>query len=255
MQLWLDGQKSTELRSGTDEASVPAQKTMANDREKEAAARASLQFVRDGHVVGLGTGSTAAYFIQLLGEQVRNGLRIRGIPTSDRSRELALSLGIPLLTLDDCQEIDVTVDGADEVDPQLRLIKGGGGALLREKIVASATRQMIVVADASKRVERLGKFPLPVEVIRFAQALVANRIAALGAEVQLRRDATGNPYLTDENNHILDCRFGEIRDPDGLAQTLSGTPGVVEHGLFIGMASVALFARGSEIVELRRQVS
>lgn len=225
---------------------------MANDQEKEAAARASLRFVKDGQVVGLGTGSTAAYFIKLLGEEVKNGLRIRGIPTSVRSRELATRLGIPVITLDDCQEIDVTVDGADEVDPQLRLIKGGGGALLREKIVASATRQMIVVADASKQVQRLGKFPLPVEVIRFAQAFVAKRIAALGAEVQLRRDAAGNAYLTDENNHILDCRFGEMRDPDGLARQLSDMPGVVEHGLFIGMASVALFARGSEIVELKR---
>ena len=225
---------------------------MANDLEKEAAARASLDFVIEGQVVGLGTGSTAAYFIKLLGERVKAGLGIRGIPTSDRSRELAQSLGIPLVTLDDCQEIDVTVDGADEVDPELRLIKGGGGALLREKIVASATRQMIVVADASKQVQRLGKFPLPVEVIRFAQALVAKRIKALGAEVQLRRDGAGNAYVTDENNHILDCRFGEMRDPDKLARELSQMPGVVEHGLFIGMASVALFARGSEIVELRR---
>ena len=225
---------------------------MANDQEKEAAARASLQFVTDGQVVGLGTGSTAAYFIQLLGEKVRQGLRIRGIPTSDRSRELALSLGIPLITLDECQEIDVTVDGADEVDPQLRLIKGGGGALLREKIVASATKQMIVVADASKRVERLGKFPLPVEVIKFAQALVAKRIAVMGAQVQLRANADGSLYVTDENNYILDCRFGEISDADGLARELSQMPGVVEHGLFIAMASVALFARGTEIVELRR---
>jgi ribose 5-phosphate isomerase A len=208
--------------------------------------------VKDGQVVGLGTGSTAAYFIKLLGEEVKAGLRVRGIPTSIRSRELAVSLGIPVITLDDCQEIDVTVDGADEVDPQLRLIKGGGGALLREKIVASATRQMIVVADASKQVQKLGKFPLPVEVIRFAQALVAKRISALGAEVELRRDAAGNVYLTDENNHILDCRFGEIQDPDRLARELSEMPGVVEHGLFIGVASVALFARGSEIVELRR---
>jgi len=226
---------------------------MANDQEKEAAARASLRFVKDGQVVGLGTGSTAAYFIKLLGEEVKKGLRIRGIPTSVRSREQAISLGIPVITLDDCQKIDVTVDGADEVDPQLRLIKGGGGALLREKIVASATRQMIVVADASKQVERLGKFPLPVEVIRFAQALVAERISTLGAEVQLRRDAAGSVYVTDENNHILDCRFGEMQDPDGLARQLSEMPGVVEHGLFIGMASVVLFARGSEIVELKRK--
>lgn len=225
---------------------------MANDQEKEAAARASLQYVKDGQVVGLGTGSTAAYFIQLLGEKVKSGMRIRGIPTSIRSKELAESLGIPLITLDDCQEIAVTVDGADEVDPELRLIKGGGGAMLREKIVASATKQLVIVADASKKVERLGKFPLPVEVIRFAEALVAKRIRALGADVNVRLGADGNPYVTDENNHVLDCRFGEIRDPDGLARELSEMPGVVEHGLFIGMASVALFARGSEILELKR---
>ncbi|PYX28611.1 MAG: ribose 5-phosphate isomerase A [Acidobacteria bacterium] len=224
---------------------------MANDQEKEAAARASLRFIRDGQVVGLGTGSTAAFFIRLLGEQVRDGLRIRGIPTSVRSKELALSLGIPLTTLEECQEIAVTVDGADEVDPELRLIKGGGGALLREKVVASATRQLVIVADATKRVPVLGKFPLPVEVIQFAQALVAKRIAALGAEVRLRAES-GIPFVTDENNHILDCHFGEIPDADGLARQLSDMPGVVEHGLFIGMVSTALFAKGSEVVELHR---
>src|SRR5579871_6127386 len=202
---------------------------MANDQEKEAAARASLRFVKDGQVVGLGTGSTAAYFIQLLGQQVKNGLRIRGIPTSDRSRELALSQGIPLTTLDECQDIAVTVDGADEVDPQLRLIKGGGGALLREKIVASATKQLVIVADATKQVERLGKFPLPVEVIKFAQALVEKRIAALGADVRLRQNKDGTPFVTDENNHIFDCRFGEIRDADVLARELSDMPGVVDR--------------------------
>jgi ribose 5-phosphate isomerase A len=196
---------------------------MANDQEKEAAARASLRFVKDGQVVGLGTGSTAAYFIRLLGERVNDGLRIRGIPTSERSQELAGSLGIPLTTLDECQEIDLTVDGADEVDEQLRLIKGGGGALLREKIVASATKQLVIVADATKRVPVLGRFPLPVEVIKFAQALVAKRIEGLGAEVRLRREANGNPYL----------------------------PGVVEHGLFLGMASVVIVASGSETIELR----
>jgi len=225
---------------------------MAHEQEKEAAARASLQFVKDGQVVGLGTGSTAAYFIKLLAEQVKNGLRIRGIPTSLRSQELALSLGIPLITLDECQEIAVTVDGADEVDPQLRLIKGGGGAMLREKIVASATKQLVIVADGSKQVPALGKFPLPVEVIPFAQALVTKRIRALGADVRLRTGADGKPFVTDERNHILDCRFGEIRDAEGLARQLSDMPGAVEHGLFIGMASVALFARGSEIVELRK---
>jgi ribose 5-phosphate isomerase A len=223
-----------------------------NEPEKEAAARASLQFVEDGQIVGLGTGSTAAFFIKLLGERVKNGLKIRGIPTSERSRQLALSLGIPLTTLDEFQEIAVTVDGADEVDPQLRLIKGGGGALLREKIVASATRQLVIVADASKQVARLGKFPLPVEVIKFAQPLVAKKIAALGAEVHERQSADGKPFLTDENNHILDCHFGQIADADALARQLSDMPGVVEHGLFIGLASVVLFARGNEIVELRR---
>src|SRR5260370_34636528 len=225
---------------------------MANDQEKEAAARASLQFVKDGQVVGLGTGSTAAFFIKLLAEQVKNGLRIRGIPTSIKSEELALSLGIPLTTLDECQEIAVTVDGADEVDPQLRLIKGGGGAMLREKIVASATKQLVIVADASKQVPVLGNFPLPVEVIQFAQALVTKRIAALGAEVSVRTDADGKPYVTDERNHTLECRVAQIPDADALARQLSDMPGVVEHGLFIGMAKVVLLARGNEIVELRR---
>ena len=222
-----------------------------NDQEKEAAARASLEFVKDGQVVGLGTGSTAAFFIKLLAERVKAGLRIRGIPTSVKSQELAASLGIPLTTLDEVQEIAVTVYGADEVDPQLRLIKGGGGAMLREKIVASATKHLVIVADASKQVPVLGKFPLPVEVIRFAEALVAKRIAELGAEVSVRKTTDGKPYVTDENNNILDCRFGEIRDADKLARQLSDMPGIVEHGLFIGMAKVALFARGSEIIELK----
>jgi ribose 5-phosphate isomerase A len=225
---------------------------MANDVEKEAAARASLRYVKDGQIVGLGTGSTAAYFIQLLGEQVKNGLHIRAIPTSDRSRDQADSLGIPLTTLDEFQQIDVTVDGADELDPQLRLIKGGGGALLREKIVASATKQLVIIADASKRVPVLGNFPLPVEVIKFAQVLITKRIEALGAKVELRRDTAGKPFLTDENNYILDCHFGKIRGADGLANKLSDMPGVVEHGLFIGMAAVILVSNGTEVVEFRR---
>jgi ribose 5-phosphate isomerase A len=225
---------------------------MANDQEKEAAARASLHYVKDGQVVGLGTGSTATYFIRLLAEKVKAGLRVRGIPTSERSRELASSMGVPLTALDECQDIAVTVDGADEVDPQLRLIKGGGGALLHEKIVASATRQLVIVADASKRVPTLGRFPLPVEVIKFAQAMVAKKIAALGAQVSLRRRPDGSPFLTDENNYILDCSFGQIADPDGLARRLSDMPGIVEHGLFIGMASTVIFASGKDVVEVHR---
>jgi len=225
---------------------------MANEQEKETAARSSLRFIQDGQVVGLGTGSTAACFIKLLAEKVKNGLSIRGIPTSIQSHDLALSLGIPLTTLDECQEIAVTVDGADEVDPKLRLIKGGGGAMLREKIVASATKQLVIIADGSKQVPVLGRFPLPVEVIPFAEAVVAKRIRALGAEVWLRKAPDGRPFITDQENHILDCRFGAIRDAEGLSRQLNDIPGLVEHGLFIGLASVALFARGSEIIELRR---
>jgi ribose 5-phosphate isomerase A len=223
---------------------------MANEKEKEAVARASLGFIKDGQVVGIGTGSTAAHFIKLLGERVKGGLRIRGIPTSEQSRELAANLGIPLTTLDECPEIDVTVDGADEFDGQLRLIKGGGGALLREKIVASASKKVVIIADSSKRVAVLGNFGVPVETIKFAQAVVKKKIEALGARVSLRH-FQGQPYLTDENNYIFDCHFGEIADPEQLAGKLSGIAGVVEHGLFIGLASVVLVAERNEIVELR----
>jgi ribose 5-phosphate isomerase A len=219
------------------------------DLEKEAAARASLRFVRDGNIVGLGTGSTAAYAVRFLGERVRAGLKISGIPTSVRTKELAASLGIPLTTLDEFQQIDVTIDGADEFDPQLNLIKGGGGALLREKIIASASRQLVIIADSSKQVAVLGKFPLPVEVIPFGQPLVAKRIAALGATVKLRQDANGNPFATDEGHHILDCSFGQIPDPPALARTLSDMPGIVEHGLFIDLATVVLMAKGGNVTE------
>jgi ribose 5-phosphate isomerase A len=224
-----------------------------NDLEKEAAARASLRFVREGDIVGLGTGSTAAYTVRFLGEQVRAGLKIRGIPTSVQTKELAARVGIPLATLDEFQEIDVTIDGADEFDPQLHLIKGGGGALLREKIIASASRQVVIIADSSKQIAVLGKFPLPVEVIPFAQPLLARRIAALGASVKLRQDRNGNPIVSDEGHHILDCSFGQIPDPPALARQLSDMPGVVEHGLFIDLATVVLVAKGENVTEFRRK--
>jgi ribose 5-phosphate isomerase A len=226
---------------------------MANDREKEAAARASLRFVRDGDIVGLGTGSTAAYAVRFLGERVQAGLKIRGIPTSIHTAELANSLGIPLTTLDEVQQIDVTIDGADEVDSNLQLIKGGGGALLREKIVASASLKEVIIADSSKQVAVLGKFPVPVEVIRFAEGLVTKKIAALGATVKTRTNSSGEKFITDEANHILDCSFGEIPDPPALAGKLEKIPGVVEHGLFIGMATVVLIGKGDQVVELQRK--
>jgi ribose 5-phosphate isomerase A len=224
---------------------------MAHDKQKEAAACASLQFVHDGDVVGLGSGSTATYAVRLLGERVQAGLKIRGIPTSRQTQELATSLGIPLTTFDQTQQIDVTIDGADEVDPQLHLIKGGGGALLREKIVASASTRMVVVADSSKQVPVLGAFPLPVEVIAFAQALVKRKIEALGASVALRQ-VNGSAFVTDEGHHILDCSFGRIPDPAALAGKLNAIPGIVEHGLFINLASVALIATPDSVIELRR---
>lgn len=225
---------------------------MANEAEKEEAARTSLKYVRDGQVVGLGSGSTATIAIRLLAEQVCAGLKIRGIPTSKASHDLAQQLGIPLITFEDAQQIDVTIDGADEFDPQLNLIKGGGGALLREKIVASASRLEVIVTDSSKQVPRLGKFPLPVEVIKFAGPLIAQKISGMGARVVRRQDPAGKPYLTDEGNHILDCHFGEIPDPAALGRTLSDMPGVVEHGLFIGMASLVLMAKAGKVEEFRR---
>ncbi len=226
---------------------------MSNDLEKQAAARASLQFIKDGQVVGLGTGSTAAYFIQFLGERVKAGLKVRGIPTSIHSQQLAEKYGIPLTTLDEVDEIDVDIDGADEFDPQLNLIKGGGGALLREKIVASASRKFVVVSDASKQVPVLGRFPLPVEVIPFAQSLLTRKITAMGATVSLRKAKDGTLYRTDEGHRILDCAFGQIKDAAALANTLANMPGVVEHGLFIGMADVVLIGKGSDVIEIQKR--
>ncbi len=224
---------------------------MAHEEEKEAAGRAAAKLVRDGDIVGLGTGSTAYFAVVAIGERVKAGLKIVGIPTSVQTADLARSVGIPLTTLDDHPEIDVTIDGADEVDPKLNLIKGGGGALTREKVIATASKKMVVVADSGKVVATLGKFPLPVEVIAFARTVIEKRIVSLGATPKLRTKPDGSPFITDNGNQILDCSFGKIDDPAGLARKLSDTPGIVEHGLFIGIAKLALVGRGSSVEELR----
>lgn len=222
------------------------------DQEKQAAARAAIELIQSGNVVGLGSGSTAAFAVRFLAERVRQGLDIVGIPTSVETQNLAQQLGIPLASLDEHPQIDIDIDGADEIDPQLNLIKGGGGAFLREKIIASVSKRFIVIGDAAKQVSCLGKFPLPVEVIPFAESLIKSQIERLGAQVKLREYAYGNPYVTDEGHHILDCTFGKISDPPALAQKLCNIPGVVEHGLFIGMAEMAFLCKDGQVVQLRR---
>jgi ribose 5-phosphate isomerase A len=225
---------------------------MANDAEKEDAGRAAAKLVRDGDVVGLGTGSTAYFAVIALGERVKAGLKILGVPTSLQTADLARAVGIPLTTLDQHPELDITIDGADELDSKLNLIKGGGGALLREKVVASASKRMVVVADSSKVVTTLGKFPLPVEVISFARAVVEKKIASLGASVKLRASRDGSPYVTDNGNQILDCSFGKIEDPAMLARSLGDVPGVLGHGLFVGLAELAFVGRDHGIEEIKR---
>jgi ribose 5-phosphate isomerase A len=228
---------------------------MANEEEKEAAGRAAAKLVRDSDIVGLGTGSTAYFAVVALGERVKAGLKIIGIPTSVRTSDLARAVGIPLTTLDEHPEIDITIDGADEVDPKLNLIKGGGGALTREKVIATASKKMVVVADSGKLVPVLGKFPLPVEVIAFARTVVEKKIVSLGGSPKLRVKADGSPFVTDNGNQILDCGFGKIADPPALARELSGTPGLVEHGLFIGLAKLVVVGRGDSVDEIRPKLA
>lgn len=222
------------------------------DKAKELAAQRSLEFVEDGMVVGLGSGTTATHFIKLLGARVKQGLKVRGIASSKASEDLAISLSIPVIDFHVSAVIDVAIDGADEVTHQLELIKGGGGALLREKIVASASKRFIIVADASKLVNRLGKFPLPVEVIQMASPLVAKKLQGLGLSPMVRKVASGADFITDEGNLILDCHGGEIDDPYKLAAEIRQIIGVVEHGLFLGMAERALIAGESKVTEVTR---
>ena len=228
---------------------------MSDDLKRAAGERAAA-LVTDGMRVGLGTGSTAKHFVAALGQRVRDGLAVVGVPTSEATREQARREGIPLTTLDETPELDLTVDGADEIDEELRLIKGGGGAHLREKIVASASRRMIVIADSSKRVVTLGRFPLPIEVVPFGLKVTETAIRKLldsldmSGELRLRNAANGTPYVTDGGHFILDAHLGRIEKPNVLASTLNNIPGVVEHGLFLGLATGAILATGEGLVEL-----
>ena len=224
--------------------------------KRQAAARA-LEHVRDGMKLGLGTGSTAKHFVELLGEKVKGGLRVVGVPTSEATRAQAQAVGVPLTTLDEIDHLDLTVDGADEIDPQFNLIKGGGGALLREKIVASASDRMIVIADDSKWVEPLGRFPLPIEVVPFGLAATQRAIAdafvqaGVSGQMVVRKGKDGHVFVTDGGHWIVDARLGEIQDAPRLAGLLSVIPGVVEHGLFVGLASTAILAgaQGIRVIE------
>src|SRR5499426_8531 len=218
------------------------------EAQKRAAAAAALEFVRPGMRLGLGSGSTAKHFVELLAERVRAGLDVIGVPTSEATRADAERLGVPLTSLDEMPELDLTIDGADEIAADLSLIKGGGGALLREKIVASASARMVVIADESKCVSVLGRFPLPIEVVPFGLAATRRAVeaaaSAAGApgKALLRRTRDGHVFVTDGGHWILDAALERIAEPASLAHRLAAIPGVVEHGLFIGLAQTAIIA-------------
>ncbi|WP_317056335.1 ribose-5-phosphate isomerase RpiA [Roseovarius rhodophyticola] len=228
------------------------------DKAKFVAAKRSVDFVEDGMRVGLGTGSTAAWMVRCLGELVReDSLKIRGVPTSTRTAELAREVGIEVISLDEARWIDVTIDGADEFDGNLNLIKGGGGALLQEKIVATASDQMVVITDAGKEVEKLGAFPLPVEVIPFGwqttKSLIEELLISmdvLGRDASLRMNGS-RPFVTDEGNYILDLHLGRIGDAHQMAMVLNQMPGVVENGLFIDICDIVVVGFGDGRVETR----
>jgi len=228
------------------------------DGLKRQAAAQALQQVRDGMKLGLGTGSTAKHFVELLGERVRAGLSVVGVPTSETTRADAMRCGIPLTTLEEIDRLDLTVDGADEIDHSLNLIKGGGGALLREKIVAAASDRMIVIADDTKWVEMLGRFPLPIEVVPFGLAATRRAIGKAFAEsgvsgqMMVRNGRDGHVFVTDGGHWIVDAHLGRITDAPRLAALLAAIPGVVDHGLFIGLAGTAMLAGPSGIRVVER---
>lgn len=226
------------------------------DKLKQKAAHRAVNFVESGMIVGLGTGSTTSFAVVRIAERIKSGdlKDIVGIPTSIRTEKLARDLDIPLATLDEQPQIDVTIDGADEVDPELNLIKGGGGALLREKVVAQASHTNIIIVDESKLSECLGThWALPVEVIPFAAQTESNFLQSLGASVSVRNVEKGQPYTTDQNNYILDANFGPMSDPDALAAELNERAGIIEHGLFLDLASEVIVAAEDGIRHLKRK--
>lgn len=227
---------------------------MPTEQLKREAAAAALELVEGGMRLGLGTGSTARHFVELLADRVKGGLDVVGVPTSEATAAQAGSLGIRLVTLEEEPELDLTIDGADEVDGRLRLIKGAGAALLREKIVAAASRRMVVIADRAKRVETLGAFPLPIEVNPFGLAATERLVAraCAGRPAALRRRPDGAPVVTDGGHWILDAALGRIEDPEALGLALHAVPGVVEHGLFLGLCDTAFFAGPDGVAVLDR---
>ena len=233
-----------------------------SDTAKRNAAMAAVDLVEEGMTLGLGTGSTAAFFVRALGERVKNGLRVQGVPTSDATARLAAEVGVPLVAVEAGAAIHLTVDGADEFDPQLNLIKGGGAALWREKIVAYASERMVVIADGAKQVACLGAFPLPVEVNPFGLAWTCQAIdgalratGILDAETVVRHDGQGKPLRTDSGLRILDIHCGQIPDPAALAATLDQIPGVAEHGLFVGLAGRVLVGTETGVQTVERPSS
>lgn len=232
---------------------------MNPDQLKRQAAARALEYVSDGMKLGLGTGSTARHFVELLGERVAGGLKVVAVPTSETTRKDAERCGIPVIALDQVDRLDLTVDGADEIDGALNAIKGGGGALLREKIVAAASDRMIVIADETKAVERLGRYPLPIEVIPFGLAATRRSIAkafteaGVSGQMKVRTGPDGHAFVTDGGHWIVDAALGKIDDPPRLADVLVSVPGVVEHGLFIGLASLALLAGPDGIRTIERR--
>ena len=225
-----------------------------SDIAKQNAAKSALQYVSDGMRIGIGTGSTAAHFIRLLGQRVKDGISVMGVATSERSSELCRNVGIPLATLDDFPELDLAVDGTDEFDQSLNLIKGGGGALLREKIVATSAKRFVIIADKSKQVGALGAFPLPIEIIPMARQPILRRLSKMGVTAFVRPAPDGSPFRTDEGHWIIDGHFGpSIFHPTELGHEISGWPGVVEHGLFCNMADQVILGTENNVSLISHQ--